>query len=258
MVQAFGKYNDIWVSQNTFYKKDTRKIEDIYELRHAFSDIDCYKVGMTPYQVYEILKADYFGRLIPVPSLVIFSGRGLQLIWQITPESLYSLPVWQAVQDYIYSVLKEFGADPQATDAARILRVAGTYNQKNHAVVEVQYLSNYVHNLTEIIEGYIPLEEEQPAKTALKPCRATTKANKIKHMLNPYSLTFNRMLDIQTLIELRATTVIPDAHKQWGRETLLFLYRYYACLTAKTQRRLLKRLSNLIISSADHSQFERS
>lgn len=245
MIERFGKYNDVWISQNTFCKKDSRKVEDLYQFCGVYSDIDCNKLGLAPEQVLMDLEQNHFRRTIPEPNLVIFSGRGLQLIWFIEPESLYSFPVWQSVQDYIFSVLEEYGADPIAKDAARILRVAGTYNQKNHVQVRVYQQSDYVHNLTEIITEYIlPTLPETPVKSPTKPRRKPSVAAKIKHLLNPYTLAFNRMLDMQTLIEMRVN-FIPKEDQKWGRETLLFLYRYYACIYCTNPKEALRKTLEL-------------
>lgn len=249
MIARFGKWNDVWISQNTFCKKGSRKVEDVYQFCAVYSDLDCHKLGLAPELVRIELEQEHFRRTIPEPNLVTFSGRGLQLVWFIEPESLYSFPVWQAVQDYIFKMLEEYGADPQSTDAARILRVADTYNQKNHAQVEVYHQASYVHSLTEIIKEYIlptlPEPPEKPKKTTYKPRKKTnTDEEKIKYLFKPYTLHWARMQDMQKLVELRKDT-LSEKGRGWGRETLLFLHRYYACLFRKDPELALKETMEL-------------
>src|SRR5207302_206770 len=42
---------------------------------------------------------------------------------------------WQALEDLLVDLLAPFGADPQARDAARVLRVVGTVNHRNGELV---------------------------------------------------------------------------------------------------------------------------
>ena len=83
------------------------------------------------------LEENYFNKLIPRPNLIIDSGRGLALIWNIEKVPHMALPLWKAVQEYLYSQLKEFGADRKALDATRILRVAGSINSKSGTRVTI-------------------------------------------------------------------------------------------------------------------------
>ena len=48
-----------------------------------------------------------------------------------------AMPLWYAVQRYIYNQLKEFGADANALDPTRVLRIAGTVNSKSNSYVEI-------------------------------------------------------------------------------------------------------------------------
>ena len=46
------------------------------------------------------LYENYFGKHIPIPNLIIDSGRGLYLIWLIKKVSSIALPLWKAVEEY--------------------------------------------------------------------------------------------------------------------------------------------------------------
>ena len=56
------------------------------------------------------LEENYFNKVIPIPNFVIDSGRGLYLILLINKLPCKALPLWKAVEEYLYNQLKQFGA----------------------------------------------------------------------------------------------------------------------------------------------------
>ena len=120
MEQDFNQEN-VYISINTFYST-FRRLEYIKELKAQFIDLDIYKTGFTKEQIIMHLEADYFNKSIPRPNLIIDSGRGLYLIWLLNSVPSKALPLWKAIEEYLYSFLKPFGADRQALDPTRILR----------------------------------------------------------------------------------------------------------------------------------------
>ena len=226
---------DCWVSQNGFFKQGTRRVLDIGQLVALYVDLDCYKVGIEANEAVGIVYRDYIepGK-IPRPSMVIYSGQGAQLVWRIKQETAYALPVWQGVENWLIDQLKPLGADPQARDAARVLRVAGTFNLKNNTLVEIKYDSTQLYSLTDLCKQYIvPFlpQTENPKKNTPGP--------KIHRLFTEHSLFYSRMVDIHKLITLRQTAK-PGNSKTWGRETMLFLYRYYNCMFSGDPERALE------------------
>lgn len=209
---------DIYYSQQTFYKPQ-RRIENIRQLRSLYVDIDCHVLGFKPDWVLGKLELEYFRQSIPEPNLIIFSGRGLVLVWLIEPVPYKALPLWNAVQNHFMNQLKEVGSDPKAIDAARVFRLAGTVNSKNGAMVRVEYRHDYKYTLKDIQFDYLP-ELTPPQKT--QKSKAGRK-KKIVRLFNIYSLYHARILDITKLIELR------DYDVSGYRETICFLYRYWMC-----------------------------
>ena len=126
--------DDVYFSQNTFYKPQ-RRIDSIRQLRSLYVDLDVYNVGMDPEYALGKLEFDFFGQTIPEPNLVIFSGRGLVLVWNIDPVPYQAMPLWKALEGHFIKELAEVGADPKASDPARIFRLAGTTNSKSGTMV---------------------------------------------------------------------------------------------------------------------------
>ena len=205
---------NIYITLNTFYKP-CRRLENIKELNTLFIDLDYYKTGKTKDQVLMDLEKNYFNQSIPIPNYVIDSGRGMYLIWIINAVPSKALPLWKAVQEYLYNQLKYFGADRQALDATRILRVPGSINSKSKTVVNILDEYEYIYDLREIQNGFLP---------ELKPYeKKKGRPSKINYIYRERSLYYGRIQDIIKLCELR------EYDLKGHRELILFLYRYYLC-----------------------------
>ena len=205
---------NIYITLNTFYKP-CRRLENIKELNTLFIDLDYYKTGKTRNQVLMDLEKNYFNQSIPIPNYVIDSGRGMYLIWIINAVPSKALPLWKAVQEYLYNQLKYFGADRQALDATRILRVPGSINSKSKTVVNILDEYEYIYDLREIQNEFLP--ELRPYE------KKKGRPSKINYIYRERSLYYGRIQDIIKLCELR------EYDLKGHRELILFLYRYYLC-----------------------------
>ena len=207
--------DNVYITLNTFYKT-YRRIECIKELNALFIDLDIYKTGFTKEQILINLNENYFKQSMPIPNFIIDSGRGLYLIWLIKKVPSMALPLWKAVEEYFYKTLKEFGADRQALDATRILRVPGSFNSKTHTEVKIIDNYDYLYELREIQSEYMPeLSEKAPVRRG--------RPKKVKYIFRERSLYYARIMDIIKLCELR------EYDLKGHRELILFLYRYYLC-----------------------------
>lgn len=210
----FDKDN-VYITLNTFYKT-YRRIEYLRELNALFIDLDTYKTDFTKEQILMNLNENYFGKNIPTPNFIIDSGRGLYLIWLIKKVPSMALPLWKAVEEYFYRTLKEFGADRQALDATRILRIPGSINSKTHTEVKIIDNYDYLYDLREIQNEYMPeLSEKAPIRRG--------RPKKVKYIYRERSLYYARIQDLIKLCELR------EYNLKGHRELVLFLYRYYLC-----------------------------
>ena len=223
--QDFDK-EDVYISMSTFYKP-MRRIENIKELTCNFIDLDTYNTKFTKTQILMNLEENYFNRSIPIPSLIIDSGRGLTLGWTIEQVPYMALPLWKAIQVYLYNQLKEFGADRKALDATRVLRVPGSINSKSGTRVKILEKYDYVYTLREIQREFLPdLDENRPKKKG--------RPKKIVYVHRERSLYQGRILDLVKLCELRNYDV------KGQREIILFLYRYYLCYFYDDEQKALE------------------
>ncbi len=209
------KEHNVYITLNTFYKT-YRRLEYLKELKALFIDLDTYKTGFTKEQILMNLNDNHFKQSIPIPNLIIDSGRGLYLIWLINKVPSMALPLWKAVEEYFYKTLKEFGADRQALDATRILRVPGSINSKTNTEVKIIDEYNYLYDLREIQNEYMPELSEKVSVRRGRP-------KKVLFVYRERSLYYARLQDIIKLCELR------EYDLKGHRELILFLYRYYSC-----------------------------
>lgn len=207
---------NVYFSQNTFFKPQ-RRIDNIRQLRALYVDLDVYRKGMTPEYALGKLDFEFFGQTIPEPNMIIYSGRGLVLVWNIEPLPYMAMPLWKAIEGHFVKTLESLGADPKASDPTRIFRIAGSINSKSGTAVKAEYRHQYRYDLRDLEYEYLPELSTKPPKR--KPGRKPG----IIHLFNIYTLHLARAKDIAKLVELRRGKM--DSY----REFICFLYRYYTC-----------------------------
>jgi RepB DNA-primase from phage plasmid len=129
--QAWLRYknangSDIYIGMNPL-KKDasTRTKEDIESIKHVYIDLD--------HGGPEALEAIENSSIVPKPNYVLNSSpEKHQVVWKVegmNPEDAEGL---------LHAMAREFGGDPAATDATRVLRVPGFANKKYETDFYVQ------------------------------------------------------------------------------------------------------------------------
>ena len=237
---------NIYITLNTFYKP-CRRLECIKELNCVYIDLDYYKIKYTREQIIMNLEENYFNKIIPTTNYILDSGRGLALIWLINKVPSKALPLWKAIEEYLYNQLKEFGADRQALDATRILRVPGSINSKSKTVVSIIDEYDYIYDLREIQKEFLP--ELKPKE------KRKGRPKKINYVYRERSLYYARIHDITKLCELR------EYDLRGHREIILFLYRYYLCSFTEDTKKALEdvlELNSMFISPLKENEVIRA
>ena len=237
---------NIYITLNTFFKP-YRRLECIKELNALFIDLDYYKTKFTKEQIIMNLEENYFNKTIPATNYILDSGRGLALIWLINKVPSKALPLWKAIEEYLYNKLKEFGADRQALDATRILRVPGSINSKSKTVVSIIDEYDYIYDLREIQKEFLP--ELKPKE------KRKGRPKKINYVYRERSLYYARIHDITKLCELR------EYDLRGHREIILFLYRYYLCSFTEDTKKALEdvlELNSMFISPLKENEVIRA
>ena len=214
IVEEFDDNYNIYVTPNTTFipRRGTRNIR---QFRALYQDVDCEKMGISKEQaIFEIWEMYEVNKEIPQPSMIVNSGRGLHLYWKIEHAPYAAIKTWQELQDYFYYKLKHLGADKQATDGARILRVPGTINSRNEVECTVINIEdNLIYSMYELREEYLEytprqtqvkwfIEDEHTKE--IKKDKQKSQAKVIKNkMFNSYSLHIARAEDLEILCKLR-------------------------------------------------------
>lgn len=204
--KRWNNLTDCYMSQNSFLsprKAETpgsgRKCNNVKCLNALYVDIDCYNMGYSTDDVIYALESMYFDTVLPRPTFIIDSGRGLYLIWRIR-EDRNALTRWQAVERYLVEQCADLGADSKASDAARILRVPGTVNSKSGTKVRIVDYTNVQYSLHEIIREY-----------GIKPHRASQHRVRPDGLpTHPYGTATERMRKTALWISTALQIPLPD------------------------------------------------
>ena len=112
------QFHIIYIGMNPL-KKDaaTRTKEDIESIKHVYLDVD--------HGGFEALEAIENSSIVPKPNYVLNSSpEKHQVVWKVEDMDL------EEAERLLHAMAREFGGDPAATDATRVLRVPGFANKK--------------------------------------------------------------------------------------------------------------------------------
>ena len=144
VLELIDKTRDTWLTQAEFIRPN-RRVVNLARIGLMFADLDTYRqpwaTGRTPEQLAASVLYHCAQEGIPTPSLLIFSGRGIQAKWLLDrPVPRQALPRWNACQKYLIDRLMAIGADVAAKDASRVLRLVDTVNTKSGEICRVVHV----------------------------------------------------------------------------------------------------------------------
>jgi hypothetical protein len=118
--------SDIYIGMNPLRRDAaTRTKEDIESIRHVYLDLD--------HGGPEALDAVENSTVVPKPNYVLNSSpEKHQVVWKVEGMHL------EEAEALLHAMAHEFGGDPAATDATRVLRVPGFANKKYETDFYVQ------------------------------------------------------------------------------------------------------------------------
>jgi hypothetical protein len=218
--------DDVYLSTQRF--RGRRRVAQLLTLSSLHADLDYYKVpeltGASPRRVFEGALGALERARKPEPSLAIFSGRGLYLLWLHSPIPRAALPRWEACQRELREVLGPFGADGQALDAARVLRVVGTRHGGTGASVEALAGVGEARPFDELARVILPADRGELRDLRVqRALRRPNSAQRAQERLwgapegyTPATLWEARLSDLQCLRELRwFGEPMPDFRDRW-------------------------------------------
>lgn len=229
---------DVWISQASFNKPNRRAV-NLQSIGVLFVDLDYYKepnLPNDPELMSQMVLEHCSNEGIPEPSVIINSGRGLQVKWFHTKLPAKALPVWNATEDAVVASFKALAADPAVRDVSRVLRVVNSINQKSGARVEIMHISwdewkkdtPTLHDFNDFANKVLPFTREElkqlredrasvkAAKEARKEFKLLPGGNNISsnlRRLSPLQLAWDRYQDIIKLAEIRHGGKVPEGER---------------------------------------------
>jgi len=215
-----------------------RSVSDVRALPCAFVDLDYYKLpglkSYTPEQLLELVRCAM--PWLPCPTLLFSSGRGAYFIWVFdAPLSVAELPAWQATESNIIDAMRPYGADPAARDAARVLRIAGSWHPGANAQVVARQVGPTLpfSRLERAVKAAAAVQVARPAQPVH---RTAGGLSTVKNRKSAYKLAQARMSDYRTLARLRGTPL------RDGRKRLLYCYAQAAAWFCGSREQLEREL----------------
>lgn len=245
---ARKEYYDIYATPNTF-KGRKRNKANVLQLRMLWQDIDNVKdIEATINAIDKLVLEDK----LPQYHKIVNSGRGIHVKWVIRDYAgtQKNIKAWESLQRYLYKQLKSLGADRNAIDVARVLRIVGSYNSKSNTVVKEIVNKNFLpYDLYELYNQFIykPYKENETVQ------KNTKKKSKVRLLTSSYNLNKSRLMDLEKLLELRNNEMYDVRNK------FMMLYGTYYLLcgasSEDTEQRLLE-LNEIIKSKKRASKSE--
>lgn len=225
---------NLYMSPNSFFIPQ-RKIENIRHLNALYVDIDYYSIkelkNLDHEYIIGMVENNYFkDGLIPQPSFIMFTGKGLAIYWLIEPAPSGVLPLWNAIQRHFLSILSDIGSDDKSIDSARVMRLAGSRHEETQERAKLYiYDSKLTYRLSDIQADYLPALTPYVKNPGY---RSRGRKAKVVNFYTLYSLHFARLNDLVTLVELRNGYCMGKDKElivSGQREVMCFLYRYWYC-----------------------------
>lgn len=229
--------NNSFFSINTF-SICCRKAKCLKELTAFYIDLDYYKnCKLSRKQIIWQLENDVFGKEIPFPTWLVSSGYGLYYILAfenpiiVRNEKTFNFELvqkWNKCMKFLYESLKDYGADRRALDVSRVLRIPATKNMKHGQMRDVEVVRNYNNKISmeEFIQLWLPESQQKELKkiNVQKNINEKIKENGIKYGKSLKNLNYNRMKDMERLVNMR------DGDCEGQRNNILHIYSYFHLL----------------------------
>lgn len=207
---------NIFFTPNTFFipkrsSNTVRQFRCLYvDLDDHFNDKGIENKNEVIFQIYDDLINNH---IIPEPTAIIDSGRGLHLYWKVKDAPYGALKTWSKLEEFLCKKLKPYGSDKAATDPARLLRLPDTINYKSSDKV----FPCSVLTLNDNIYDMIDLRKNLLHYTYKKFVKKQTKSKKTNNLFKMY---VNRISDLELLCRMRSFDMIGY------RNTIIHYYGY--------------------------------
>jgi hypothetical protein len=166
-----------------FHRRDTAHVT---ELGSAYLDLDYYRSKrlrrLPPEEVAQMVLWRLREANLPDPSYILFTGRGLCVVWLFDPVPAEALPRWRALMQYltgragprrrgrpkVAAVWRGLGLDAACKDPTRVFRICGTVNSKRGTKVRLLWPSSWDvvrrHDFDQLANSILPYTRAEIAQ----------------------------------------------------------------------------------------------
>ena len=227
VVKALDPDVDTYITQASFTAANRRAV-NLRDVGLLFADLDTYGshglAGKGSEEQADLLVQYCRQEGLPVPSVVLFSGRGLQAKWLLIeaqgPATLFE---WNEAQKALVRLLETFSADRAVKDVSRVLRLDRTINTKSGERCRVVWTASGVdgcpvrYDFEELrealaVQEVTTREPEQRRKAADRPVLALPQEQNLRRLQLVQAVRPSRSLDNAR----RCAGWIPRAHAVLG------------------------------------------
>jgi DNA-binding CsgD family transcriptional regulator len=219
---------DYYTTPNSYFipKRASRNIR---HFRALYIDLDLTAYSKTE-AIYEVALLSGQG-IIPEPTMIIDSGRGLHLYWRIHHAPKQAAWTWQELQDRLCRELRYLGADTTSTTSAKLLRLPGTVNSRNDALCRPLVVTDKQYSMYELRDQYLKPKTVQH-RLNYAPETPQAVSSTVTCIYNPYTLHKARLSDLLTICRIRNFDV------KGHRNNILHLYGYWQGITERDMEAL--------------------
>ncbi|CEP45242.1 putative replication protein [[Clostridium] sordellii] len=241
LMMNYLSLQDLYVSLNSFYVPK-RQIACVRQINAFWVDIDYYKISKyknkTTEQMIQTMRADgLFNDL--EPSFFCDSGNGMYIFYLLYDVPKQCKKTFNKTEKMLIEKFEKYGADKNAKDLARVLRLAGSINSKTGRrarliMPNTEPIRYKLKEITDIIlptlpytkEEWLKLKSERKKKKAEYKKQWEERVNKISYIFNPHSLNYKRAEDIKKLIQIRENSIDGIRNTAFHMFSLFSFYHY--------------------------------
>lgn len=248
-LKGWSGTTDTWLTQNSFYKPNRRTV-NLKALHMNYVDLDYYKVDQYKRSSPDAMLTRALRIIeeakIPLPNVIVDSGRGLQIKWCYPkPIKEEALPRWRRVQQQLISLLAPLGADTCCKDPNRVLRLAGTFNSKSRSMTTVLHETTNKVPFDTLADAILPFTRAELAQ--LRKQRAgqmelvhSESSNSNLKKKTKGTLNWSRYLDLRDLCTMRQG--IPEGRRM---KMLMYMTNFY-CLAGNHPNQVRGEINGII------------
>ncbi|MBP3903565.1 hypothetical protein [Turicibacter sp.] len=157
-----NKFNS-YFSVNSF-SRPQRSTATLFRLNALYVDLDWHGKSVDYQVVLRVLEDEFLGTKVPFPTHITFTGRGLQLFWQLEHAPKQALNFWMMIESLLADELSEISdylpsvnVDHSCTTVDQVMRQPNSWHvtAKTYArELDLPYLYEYQYTLKEIADDY--------------------------------------------------------------------------------------------------------